>query len=149
MEKKKSAFSQCWIWNFENLNDCQLINSFLFWFQIVGDIVCLRAKKSKHEIKYWGILKRSSLKLAMWSWKGHGKIYFAKLAFTESLHHFYSIENLYRLQLNVTILKSLILKIKFVNQMSNTDEINLLSQNCTYRQEWRRKNIFHNIIFNI
>lgn len=70
-----------------------------------------------------------------------------KLALRKSLYHFYSIKNLYRLKLNVTISKSLILKIKFVNQMSNTGEINLLLQEYTYGQEeGRRKNIFHNII---
>lgn len=144
MRKKNSAFRQGRIWNFEHLSDSQLINSLLFLFQIVGGYCMPQILKAqiwnqilrniKNVLPQTGylVLKRTLKKYIL-----------LKVTLRQSLYHFHSIKTLYRLLFNVTIIKSRILKMKFVNQMSNTGEINLLSQEYTYGQEkWRRKKHF-------
>lgn len=69
-----------------------------------------------------------------------------KLALRKGLYNFYSIKNLYRLKLNVTISKPLILKIKCVSQMSNTGEIYVCKSVHMGKKNEGGKNIFHNII---
>lgn len=99
-----------------------LTPSFLL-FQIVKAILCLRAKKPKmkpNTEEYKNVLPQIGYLVLE---RALEKYILPKLPLRKGLYNFYSIKNLYRLKLNVTISKPLILKIKFVNQMPTFERV--------------------------
>lgn len=77
-KKKNNAFSQDEILNFEYLYDCQLINSLLFIVPNCKGYLMPQSQEAQARNQILRSIKRFSLKLAFWSWKGHWKNIFCE-----------------------------------------------------------------------